>query len=290
MTLKVAALVLSYRYPAGIAALARYFAAGDVDMFIHVDKKIDDAPFRQAAGSAGVGNNVFLQDRVEMFWRGFTMIEASIRLVLLAKSSRRYDRYLIISDDSLPLVTPADLCERLQFESDYLAAVPAPGLASERYDRFFMFDSRATQVRWIPVVDREVTLDTSRRLTRLDALRERGKKPLDTYYSGSQWMGLTSAAVDLILESWAKDDWLRESFEFSEVPDESYFHTILSRAIWQPLTYVDWSTPLPPRIFKTIEEISSVNPKGAMFLRKVDLSAMELDLWIRMLLEKSVSP
>ena len=284
MTAKIAALVLAYRYPAGIATLAKFFAAGDIDMFIHVDRKIDEAPFRQAAESASAGGVVFLQDRVEVFWRGFTMVEAAMQLLLLARGRNQYDRFIIISDDSLPLVSPATLRDRLQTEPDFLAATPAPDRLRERYEQFFMFDSRATQVRWIPVIDRHVTPDALRRLARLAALRERGKKLLDGYYSGSQWMSLRSESADAIVESWLRDEWLRESFEFSEVPDEAYFHTILSEAIWKPLVYVDWSARLPPRVFNTADELSSVDPGGAMFLRKVELSAEELAAWTETLL------
>lgn len=280
MTVRVATLVLAYRYPAGMAALVQFFAAAQIDMFIHVDKKIDDTPFRLAVEGVGKGNNVFLPDRVDVFWRGFTMIEATIQLMLLARGHGQYDHFIIISDDSLPLVSPADLRARLQSQPTYLATGPAPLQFHYRYERFFMFDSKATQARWINDMEREITPDILPKLARLEALRKKGKKPIASYFYGSQWMAITAPAVDKILESWSNDEWLRESFEFSEVPDEGYFQTILGEAVWNPLTYVDWSGPVPPRVFKTVDEIRNTDPHGAMFIRKVDLSADEAVSWV----------
>ena len=109
------------------------------------------------------------------------------------------------------------------------AAAPANDALKLRYERFFMFDSAATQVRWTPVIDREVTLDALQRFAQLSVVRSRGKKPLASLFHGSQWMALTSASVDRILNSWENDSWLRELFEFSEARMKAYFHTILSQ-------------------------------------------------------------
>lgn len=280
MAFSIAALILTYRYPAGITALTRFFHEAEIDTYIHVDAKVDAEPFIEAACLSTFTNVIFVRDRVEVFWRGFSMIEATMRLLQIAKSHRHYDRFVIVSDDSIPIVSPQDMRQMLQLAVEYTAAGPAPPEFFERYRRFFMLDSKTTQVRWISDIERVVTTDVLPRLTRLEALRNKGKKPLVAYFHGSQWMGLTATAVDGILSSWSSDVWLRESFEFSEVPDESYFQTIMAQEVWRPLMYVDWSTHLPPRVFKTIDEISTVDSQGAMFLRKVDLTPDDLDTWL----------
>jgi len=286
MPVRIAAVVLAYRYPAGLSALARFFNAADIDMFVHVDAKIDDRPFRLAAKSAS-RDVIFVEDRVRIFWRGFTMVEATIGLLKAAKAHGGYDRYLIISDDSLPLVAPAEFRRTLEIAGDYVTARPVSDHLRLRYDRFLMFDSEATQVRWIATVDREVSEDMLQRLARLGSLRKRGKKPLAFYYHGSQWMGLTSTSVEKILASWGEDPWLRESFEFSEVPDEAYFHTIISEhgaPEWRTLVYADWSAETPPRVFKTLEELHKLDAHHALFVRKIDLQQGDLDLWMARIL------
>jgi Core-2/I-Branching enzyme len=282
--MKIAALVLTYRYPLGVSALARFCDEAGIDMFVHVDTKTDIAPFMSAAPRVR-----FVEDRVGVYWRGFTMIEATINLIEAAKAHA--DRYILLSDDSLPLVSPGVLRERLAI-GDYISAAPINDGMRLRYERFLMFDSPATQVRWQHVVDREVTEDALDRLARLGALRKYGKKPINAVYYGSQWMALTGASVEKIMDSWSNNIWLRQSFEFSDVPDESYFQTILSQdqPEWRRLMHVDWSGDRPPRVFKTLSEISTVNPQGALFLRKIDLTAADLDRWMERLLEPLALP
>jgi hypothetical protein len=284
------ALVLSYRYPGGITALSKYFSAANIDMIVHVDAKIDDSPFHEAAQATDQDVH-FIEDRVRIFWRGFTMVEAAINLLKAARGRGRYNRFLLISDDSLPIIGPVELRRRLAMGGDFITSRPAndDGLRL-RYERFFMLDSEATQVRWVPVIDREVTEDALQRFARLGALRKRGKKPLYPPYHGSQWMALTSTSADKILASWEGDAWLRESFEFSEVPDEGYFQTILSGQevpAWRPFMYVDWSVPSPPRIFKTPDELSTIDAGGALFIRKIDFNSWDLDSWTDRLLQSN---
>lgn len=286
MSPSIAALVLAYRYPDGVEALSKFFAAADIDMFVHVDAKISDEPFREAAKKSR-GTVIFIADRVPVFWRGFTMVQATIALLKAARLRGSYDRYVIISDDSLPLLDPAALRNKLELDCDYIEVRPVNDALKIRYERFLMLDSPATQVRWIPVVDREVTEEMFHRCERLMALRRRGKKPCSVHYHGSQWMALTAPSVDAILESWETDPWLRESFEFSEVPDEAYFHTILSEQEipeWRPLMHADWSVPSPPKVFKTLSELSTIDTGGAFFVRKIDFERSDLNTWVDMML------
>ncbi|HTJ65776.1 MAG TPA: beta-1,6-N-acetylglucosaminyltransferase, partial [Alphaproteobacteria bacterium] len=198
MSVRTAALVLAYRYPIGLSALARYFDLTGTDMFVHVDAKIDETAFREAAAAA-TQQVTFLPDRIAVFWRGFTVVEATIALLKAARA-QGYDRYLLISDDSLPIVGPDTFQALLSPEEDYFAARPAEDELRLRYDRFYMFDSAVTQARWLALSDRHVDAETVDRFTRLGKLMKRGKKPLETCYHASQWMALTWRSVDTILK------------------------------------------------------------------------------------------
>jgi hypothetical protein len=282
MTVRTAALVLAYRYPIGLSALTRYFDLTGTDMFVHVDAKIDETPFREAAAAA-TREVTFLPDRVAVFWRGFTVVEATIALLKAARAND-YDRYLLISDDSLPLVAPAEFRARLAPEMDYMAARPADDELRIRYDRFYMFDSAVTQARWLALSDRHVDAETVDRFARLGRLVKRGKKPLETCYHASQWMALTRQSVDTILKSWKSDVWLRESFEFSEVPDEQYFPTILclkGRPESRHFMHVDWSGDEPPHVFTTLKEVAALEHTGPLFVRKIDFGPRRLDAWFK---------
>ena len=68
-----------------------------------------------------------------------------------------------------------------------------------QYDRFLMLNSKATQIQWLPVVDREVTDIDVEKFVRLSELRKRGKKPIGRIWTGSGWVGLTADAIEVIL-------------------------------------------------------------------------------------------
>ncbi|WP_298216350.1 beta-1,6-N-acetylglucosaminyltransferase [Acidocella sp.] len=275
----IAVLILAHTSPGGLAGLARFFAGAGCDLFVHVDAKADEAWFRDAARPWPVR---FITPRINVFWRGFTMIDAMISLIQTAHGQKPYARYVILSDDTLPLQPPDVIRNKLSGPEEFITTREAEDFRF-RYESFFLFDSVATQIRWIPLRERAVTPDLIARMKRLEALMNRGKKKLERFWYGSQWMALTAAAMDKILRSWEDDAWLRDSFEFSEAPDESYFQTIIGESLGpvnRPLTYVDWNAPEPPRVFAELAEIEALNRPEFMFLRKARLPAAQLDQWI----------
>jgi Core-2/I-Branching enzyme len=280
--MKIAVLVLAHRYPIGLRALTRFFSAPCFEIFVHVDRKIDEAPFVENAGRSAS----FLQDRIPVFWRGGSIVEATMRLLIYARSRGEFDRYVLLSDDSVAIVDAKTVLRSLETFPDHIHIHLARQRAW-RYDKFYMYDSEATQLRWTP--DREVTEDALHRLERLAALRRRGKKPLSEYYQGSQWWALSAQSVDRVIASWNEDEWLRESFEFSDAPDEGYFQTVLAATCLQrsrSFMWVDWTTPTPPppRIFRTCDELAEIRPSTELFARKIDLESAALDSWMARLI------
>lgn len=280
---EIAVLILAHTKPDGLAALSRFFDGRGFDVFAHVDAKVDEAPFRASPGVE------FIEPRIGIFWRGFTMVEAMIALLKAAQRRKPYSSYVFLSDDTLPLHAPRIIRERLLATGDYVCARKAEDFR-HRYDSFFLFDSPATQVRWIPLQERVVTPAMLGRMHRLDALMARGKKPLKNFWYGSQWMALSAGTAEKILWCYESDPWLRDSFEFSEVPDESYFQTIIGESsgpIDKSLVYVDWSAPSPPRIFTDIAEIAALNRPEFLFMRKASLPQIQLRQWVDRLLAPS---
>lgn len=210
------------------------------------------------------------------------MVEAAIALIKTARARRAYARYVLLSDDTVPLQSLSAIREALSKNEEFICMREADDFRY-RYDSFFLFDSAATQVRWLPLQQRAVTPDLIARIKRLEMLMAHGKKPLPVFWYGSQWMALTAAAVETILERWENDGWLRESFEFSEVPDESYIQTVIGErmgAIDRPLVYADWSVPEPPRVFRDIGELEALSKPEFMFLRKARLPPEQLRRWV----------
>ena len=266
----IAILVLASKSPTGLSVLGEYCERARIDLYVHVDPKYNRLSFLEAAPSA-----LFHPDPRPVFWRGFSMVEAAIRLLQFASAHAAYLHFLLLSDDTMPLAAPDQLVAQISNGADIIEAEERRnGLPIRRYAAFHLFDSLATTVRWVPLEEREVTPDLVKRMVRLQALRERGKKPLNHVYHGSQWWALTRSSVEAVLNSWENDNWLRESFEFTDVPDEAYIQTIVRSSkpnhASQALVLTDWSVPKPPRVFTDLADIRPYIGK-ALFIRKVEL-------------------
>jgi hypothetical protein len=275
--MRVAVLILAYRYPLGLKALSDYFSSHpDFRLYVHVDQKVDIKPFVENSDQS----IYFLEDRVNVFWRGWTMVEATMKLIYEARSQDDFDRYLLISDDSLPLVNLQTLTQSLEDSADYFH-LDVNVERVWRYDKFFMFDSEGTQLRYSP--SREFTDLAMSRLERMIALRRRGKRPIAQHFQGSQWWGLSASSIEIIIESWEVDLWLRESFEFSDAPDEGYFHQILGENETiqsRSLMCVDWNADHPPRVFTCSAEFRGINKQNFLFIRKIDFTNEELGQYL----------
>lgn len=270
----VALLVLAQRAPRCLEALARTFATPGYQIYVHLDRKVDGAA--HALGRRWPGSLTFVAERFEVFWGGFNMIRATESLARDALQEPRHAAFALVSDDTLPLLPPAQIHAALGATADRidvsLSRRNPPFL--RRYTDWFFLDSAATSARPLAVQDRAVNGTALEALGRLTRLQERGKFPLPEVWSGSQWWTLGRETLTAVLEELAGNEWLRESFEFSAVPDELAFQTIhanrlglAARSFTGPML-TDMSREPAPFAFRALEEVPPV-PPGKLFVRKI---------------------
>jgi hypothetical protein len=281
---RVAVLVLAYlQNAAGMERLARYFAAIDAELLVHVDAKVDYTAYRDAAKRHA--NLRLMEERLPIYWGGFNTVRAILRGAELADAAGPFDRFVLITEDTIPLLPPQDVRAQLASRVEFMHLVRRPGPAVQRrYRGFYFFDSLATNPRHCDPADRELNDDVMNSFERLRALRARGKASVDLCHGSTYW-ALSREAIMAILERHERDAHLRESFEFSSIPEEQYFHTILARALpgrqFAPCLYADFTRPPHPYVFRTQAEISGRPQAGAeMFLRKTDMGSAEIDEFV----------
>jgi hypothetical protein len=186
----------------------------------------------------------------------------------------------LVSDDTLPVLNPVEVYHALRAEPDRIDV----GLRrrnppfQKRYDEFFFLDAPATSARHQSVGQRTVDVRTLAALHRLEALRVRGKYRHREVWGGSQWWSLGRASLEASLTELRHNTWLRESFEFSAVPDESVFHTLhanrlgLDACSFTSPMLADMNRAPAPFVYTNAAEIPEI-PPGKLFLRKIDPAA-----------------
>jgi hypothetical protein len=270
----VAILVLGYREPSVLAAVVPVYRKAGFDIYVHLDAKVSVVDYALAMGDQAQHCR-FIQPRTSIFWAGFTMTQATIQLLETALGAKDYSNLALVSDDTLPLIPMARLRAALTTKVERIAIrlLRADEVFTQRYREFFYLDHPATSLLGRPIETARIDQAFIETFGRLLARRQAGKVDLPLYY-GSQWWCLTADAARRVLSLHADRADLRESFEFSAVPDEMYIQTLVANfakanGIIQGPVYVDWTRTPKPFVFSSFEQFSNAVSPDHLFVRKV---------------------
>lgn len=266
--------------PSGAALLAEYFD-GIADFYLHVDAKSEIAPYAQAA--ARQANITLAETRYPIFWGGFNTVRACVAAIEQALRAKSYDRIGFITEDTIPLIAKSDFLTRMSGPTEWIQIYPTSDPTwLARYEQFFYFDSFATNPRTVERLARAWTPEMVSDIQRLDALQRRGKARPATLFDGGTWWCLTRPHIDTFLSSYHTDAHLRESFEFSAIPEEQYIHTVIGPlAQTRALVFTDWTREPRPYVFRSMDAIRSAKSGDTPMLRKVAVGVPEIEQFVR---------
>ncbi|ABS69034.1 hypothetical protein Xaut_3809 [Xanthobacter versatilis] len=282
---KIAIVCLAYMKTAsGVALLADYFK--DIaHIYVHVDSKSDATPYKEI--SALHPNLTLSKERFPIFWGGFNTVRACVKTIEQAQENEEYDRFLFITEDTIPIINRTRFLESMQSEIEWIQTGPTHNPDRlKRYNGFYFYDSYSTTPRPCRVTERDWSPEMSRSILQMEKLRRAGKTNIETLYAGGTWWGLSRPSIEKFISSYNTNIHLRHSFEFSAIPEEHYIHTVLGKIENpKPLVYTDWSRNPTPYIFKTEDELRSIDANGAPMLRKVTVGAPQIENFVRSLMD-----
>jgi hypothetical protein len=244
--MKICYLILAHNNPRHFQMLLDAIADSNSTVFVHVDAKSSIAEFRGEARS----NVVFLDNRISIGWGGFSMITASLNLMRESlKCGEEHDYYCLLSGNDYPIKSVQYIRQYLQEHHGRqfmnLVEIPndAVGKPISRVTKYCVSTESLQKYR----VPRVIAHKISRLINKLDIQRGyqhalQGMKP----YAGSQWWALTRPAVQHILEFVAANPRVVKFFRNIQIPDESFFHTIIGNSAFREnmqrsLSFCDWS-------------------------------------------------
>jgi hypothetical protein len=266
--LKIANIILAHKNPGQLARLAARLSSPSADIFVHVDRKVSEAPFLAALRGSGVR---FIQPRFACTWGGYSLARAIIRCLQAASDKGMYDYFNLLSGQDYPLVTAQDLQNHLSREigRSFIAYdADKQGKwhqeARARYTGWHFTDFRFTGAYFL-----------QRLLSRI--LPER-RFPLPVFYGGNKatWWTLHRECVAYILHAYRFNRSLFRFFRFTWAPDEFLIPSLLmnspfsSSVVNTNYRYIDWSEgKASPKVLR-VDDWDKIIQSGMWFARKFD--------------------
>lgn len=272
----VALLVMAATAPKVLSSLLRCATQAPFKVFVHVDAKLDLEKYK-----ANMDNPpylpTFIDVRHDIFWGGFSMIRATIALMKSALADKDIEVLTLISDDTFFLVSPLQAYQALIAEPIRIDIhrITEEHPRFQRYAKYYFFDSHFSSVRQIEPESRNIDpLFFFEIAERMRLLYTKGKwhGPLRM---GAQWWSMSRELAGDIINIYESQADIVSSFEFSAIPDESFFQTLALlklpseyKPLYSPMLY-DFERNPKPFIFRDEGDIAGLSLADKLFLRKV---------------------
>jgi hypothetical protein len=265
--MKLAHLILAHSQPGQLERLVQSLQHDDADIYIHLDKKTDPAPFQHLAG---IKNVYFIKNTVKVYWGTYNIVKATFNSFdEILSSGREYEYLNLLSGQDYPLKPQQELHDFLNanpgkafmnyllFETEWQEALPRV--------RFYHFNNFRLPGHFI----------MQELVNKLFGART---MPNDMIAVGrSQWFTISIKCVKYICDYWRNTPKLRHFIKLTWGPDEFIFQTILYNSPYRDamvkndLRYIDWSGGgVSPKTL-TIEDAEAIVASGKYFARKFDI-------------------
>lgn len=281
-------VVLAHRNPGQLARLLARLDHPGVRRYLHLDRRVDRAPFDRALAAAGSGDGVAWLPRRATRWGGIEVVDASLD-GLRAALDDGCDTVVLLSGQDQPLWPVGDVVAfyREAAATSFLESFPLPDarwrLGGRFRTEFWTFTVRGRRETHVP---KGVEVPMSRRGRTLNALlglRVRGRRRRFPQgfvaHGGSQWWNLSRAAGLRVLEALERRPDYRAFHEHTLLPDEMFFQTLLLGSdagegldiVNDSLRHMAWEPRTShPRIL-TADDLPAMAASGKPFARKFDV-------------------
>lgn len=293
--MKIAYIILAHTDPTHIARLSNKITINTLNKaFIHVDKKVDSAPFISACYAKNNSSIIFIKNRVSVHWAGYSSIEATISSFSeIINTNEHFDRFVILQGLDYPLKSNKEIDSFFEAnpKTEFIRAI------NETHSKNFK-DKHKYRYYWC--WDKKNLFEKV--LNKIDILFFKLRIPLwikkpylklndnTTYeiYRGWAHFAITEDAVKYIIDFNKNHPEYNKYFQSVYSSDESYFHTILynsklfssrlpkgcpleqskrSNENLLNLTYFEYP-PEGVRVFKNKDEFEFLKKTNYLYFRK----------------------
>jgi len=277
---RIAIGVIAHANPATFRHLVAALRHPRIRVFVHVDARTDEAPFREA----GQDHVTFLTERQENHWGAFSQVEVAARLFDAARAEGPFASYVLISGDTLPLISNEALLAAFAATPTavLLRKLPPNDMNHRRVTDIYVVHSRIGRLKLADFArDRSLAPGDIEEVQRAERTRPYKRDLGFDVYKGAQWLALSDAHLGkLIAFMRARPDFV-EIFRYSLMPDESFFQSALPLILpnyrgGPSIVSVDWSRRPKPFTVRELSEMDRIFAEGAPFFRKFCDEALPL--------------
>ena len=226
-SMKIAFLISTYTDPVHLHRLIDSLPM-DAHFFIHIDKSVDERPFRSAVSGAQIH---YIDKRVRVMWGSYTQVQFQMELLRAAlQHDQQFDYLFMLSGQDYPVWSNERIIRFLQANNgkNHLQGACLVGRSpaeTRQYTRYRFLSNKPWKYGTLKSKFR-VGL---RRLTDLFMT-----KPLEfdadgkhyRLYKGSDYFAITRQLAAFLLKTYDEGKELRRYFSNSFAPSETFVHTV----------------------------------------------------------------
>jgi hypothetical protein len=279
--MELCALILAHHKPAMLGRLVHRLERAGIVAYVHIDAKSNQSEFEDACPNS---HAVFLAERLSIYWGGFSMVEAVIRLAERALQDAALTHFVHISGDSYPIKSDAELLALLSQDVDWidLAEAKSDSRMYQRIAKTYLPDSNIGTLR-LRFLERYLTpevINSFDEIRRVFAMKTSQSFPL-RYAKGAQWWCLRRKTLYEVLRVLRTNDELISWFRYSSTPDESVFNSLVlnftDAQLYKPCpVFTIWGVTPAPYEFRASEDIHRIRLSALPFARKFSADADDL--------------
>lgn len=290
--MKIAFLNLCHTDPAMVARAAQKLTGSNqFDMYVHVDAKVDIAPFQTAL--AHLPKTYLLQQRHKVYWGGFNAVKATVELLRQALASQQgYEYFVVLQNLDYPIRSNDEIytffaqnpnveyvrgCKIAQTKDWHYARKYK--IYNKRDDDFYL-KNHGTVRRYLRYL--RLRLQSMGTVFFNGVIQEHdGAYPM--YYGAAQW-AVTRQCARYIVDFYDTHPAFNKIMAHVQFPDEEYFHTVVHNSAfkescvrynepekrwlvnWRNLHYFEYPKEI---VVFTEKDFDKLREQDALFIRKV---------------------
>ena len=298
--MKIGYIVLCHKDPTLVARIVNKVTIGTNNIaIIHVDQKYDDKPFKQLLNDNKQA--YFLEERVKVYWGGFSSIEATINSL---KKGIFFgcDRFVLLQGSDYPIFTNQyintffEKQSGIEFLRGYNITKSKKTYNYMKCHGYHIYDGINRNEKNIKtLLVRVLSFFNKFGIKYRKGYFESNNLGRYDIYWGWGHFALTIQCVQYIVEFYEKNKDFNKYFKHIFPADETYIHTIIFNSTFASntkdhgsvndlqhqtvqsmlnLTYFEY--PKHVKIISKIEDYSKLRDSGCLFFRKISGENTEL--------------